>query len=225
VASLVTQAELDGEVTDSHVGEQSRMMSQFLRIANTYLTQGAQCNLVFTNQMRDKIGGFGGKTTPGGRALKFYASNRIEMYKAATLAENEVKYGQKVHATVIKNKSSAPFRFGEFDLVWGQGIDYIAELFDLCVARGLIVGAGAWFSIGGKSFGQGRRNCCDNLRGNPALCYQLYDAMMTGALAERGLTPEGELIPNFQDPTPPMGTVATAFAPVPGAPAELKQAA
>ena len=197
VAALTTQAELEGEIGDAHVGEKARLMSQAISSMNTYLSTGSQCTLVFTNQIRDKIGvTFGSsKTTPGGRALKFYASTRIELYRAGILKENDVAYGQKVHATVVKNKLFPPFRHAEFDLVYGRGIDYVADLFDLCCGRGFVEAKSAWYAVENKPLGQGRLNAVEHLRSDRALCYRLYDRLLTAIMAERGFNTDGTPVP------------------------------
>jgi recombination protein RecA len=216
VASLVTDAELAGDVGDAHVAARARLMSQTLAAMNTHLTQGSQCVLAFTNQERDTIGGYGGKATPGGKALKFYASNRVQLYRSGFLTKNEIKYGQKVHATVIKNKSAPPYRTAECDLIWGKGIDYVAELFDLSVARGLIQASGSWYSLNKKPLGQGRDGAVDKIRSRPDTLYALYDKLMTAAMADRGMNPDGSMLEGWVEPAPT--TMAQTFMPIPGAP-------
>ena len=216
VASLITDAELAGEVGDKFVGEQARLMSSSLKSMNTHMSGGAQTTLVFTNQIREKIGVTYGsnKTTPGGRALKFYASMRIELYRVSQLKEGENVYGQRVCAHIIKNKCSPPFRKAEFDLVFGKGIDYVADLFDLCVGRGLIIASGSWYALGKEQLGQGRQNAVEVIRRDLPRCYELYDKLLTLVLAERGYNTDGTEIPGMHIPDSAPKTVATTFQPV-----------
>jgi recombination protein RecA len=215
VASLITDAELAGEVGDRFIGEQARLMSSSLKSMNTFMSGGAHTTLVFTNQIREKVGVVFGspKTTPGGRALKFYASMRIELYRVCQLKEGENVYGQRICAHIIKNKSAPPFRKAEFDLVFGKGIDAVADLLDLCVGRGLVGLNGSWYTMGDVRLGQGRHNAIEYLRGDRQVCYQLYDKLLTIVLAERGYNADGSEIPGMHLPESAPRTIASTFQP------------
>ena len=215
VAALVPEVELEGEIGESAVGAQARLMSSSLRNLNTQLNQGAQCNLVFTNQLREKIGvRFGSpKTTPGGNALKFYASNRIEVWRGSALKEGENQYGHELNMTVLKNKNAPPFQKAKSDLIYGKGIDYIGELVDLCAGRGIVVTSGSWYSAYGKQLGQGKKQAGDRIRENPTLAYHLYNDLMTAVMADRGYSPTGDPIPGAHDPSKAIPSVAATFVP------------
>ncbi len=178
-------------------------------------SQGSQCLLVFTNQLRDKINvRFGSPTTtPGGRALKFYANLRLEMYRTTALKDGENTYGQLTHVNVVKNKVGPPFRRAQFDLVYGLGIDYYAELLDLSVTLGIVQQAGAWFSLNGQQLGQGRKAAVDFLRNDKSLCYRLWDEVLTRAMLERGFNADGTAIPGMTEP--PSQVLTLAFTPTP----------
>jgi len=199
VAALIPKSELEGEVGDSAMGAQARMMSQAMRKLNACITPGMKnpVNLVFVNQLRMKIGVMYGnpETTTGGSALKFYASYRIDIRKGTLLKDGENVYGNKVRIKVVKNKVAPPFREAEFDLIYGKGVDYVAELFDLCLGRSLIVQSGAWFSVDGGQLGQGRAMCIERLRSDRVMAYQLYDRLLTAVLTERGYNIDGTPIP------------------------------
>jgi recombination protein RecA len=221
VAALVPESELEGDVGDAIVGSQARLMSTSLRKMNLALSSGIQCNLVFTNQMRTNIGQTYGskKITPGGKALKFYANVRIEVYSTGLLKEGEIPYGKRIVAHIVKNKSAPPFRKAEFDLIFGKGIDYVGELLDMAVGRGLVEANGAWFSMpepDNRRLGQGRRNAVAFLLDNRDLCYMLYDGIMTQVMLERGYNPDGTPIPGMHKHEP-TNTVTQVFQPVPGA--------
>jgi len=199
VAAMVPQSELDGEVGDAQMGAHARLMSQSMRIINSHLstTKGVTTNIVFVNQIRNKIGVLYGnpETTTGGNALKFFSSVRIDMRAVGDRLKNgENVYGQRVRAKVIKNKLAPPFRSCEFDLVFGEGIDIHADLFDVCVGRGIITGA-VWYAYKKTTLGQGRANCILKLKASPDLAYHLYDDLLTQVQDERGFLPDGTPIP------------------------------
>ncbi|MFQ5695834.1 MAG: recombinase RecA, partial [Terriglobia bacterium] len=159
VAALVPRAELEGEMGDPHMGLQARLMSQALRKLKAVVYKSKTC-LIFINQLRMKIGVMFGnpETTPGGRALKFYADVRIDVRRVAAIKEGDKVIGNHTRAKVVKNKLAAPFRQAEFDLIYGEGISRETDLLDLGVQYGLIEKSGTWFSYGGDRVGQGREN-------------------------------------------------------------------
>jgi recombination protein RecA len=174
VAALVPKAELEGEMGDSHVGLQARLMSQALRKLTAIVAKSKTC-LVFINQIREKIGVMFGnpETTTGGRALKFYSSVRIDIRRIASIKEGEEVTGSRAKIKVVKNKCAAPFRQAEFDIDYGEGISRTGELVDLGVEHKLVVKSGAWYSSGDVRIGQGRENAKQFLRGNPELADEL----------------------------------------------------
>jgi recombination protein RecA len=167
VAALVPRAELEGEMGDSHVGLQARLMSQALRKLTAIVAKSKTC-LVFINQIREKIGVMFGnpETTTGGRALKFYSSIRIDIRRIAAVKEGETVTGSHVKIKVVKNKVAAPFRQAEFDIDYGEGISRTGELVDLGVEHKLVQKSGAWYTYGDLRLGQGRENAKQFLREN-----------------------------------------------------------
>jgi recombination protein RecA len=159
VAALTPKAEIEGEMGDSHMGLQARLMSQALRKLKGK-TNGNQTTLLFTNQLREKIGVMFGnpETQPGGRALKFYASIRLDMRRIETLKENGAAYGNRVRVRVVKNKLAPPFKQAEFDLIYGEGFDRLGTLIDLGVETGVVSKSGSYFSLGETRLGQGKQN-------------------------------------------------------------------
>jgi recombination protein RecA len=174
VAALVPKAELEGEMGDSHVGLQARLMSQALRKL-TAIVAKSKTTLIFINQIREKIGVMFGspETTTGGRALKFYASVRIDIRRIAAIKEGEEVTGSRVKVKVVKNKVAAPFRQAEFDIDYGEGISKNGELVDLGVEHKLVIKSGAWYSYGDLRLGQGRDNSKTFLRDNPDLADEI----------------------------------------------------
>ncbi len=159
VAALVPKAELDGEMGDSHVGLQARLMSQALRKLTGTVSKSRTC-LVFINQIREKIGVMFGnpETTTGGRALKFYSTVRIDIRRIAAIKEGDNVIGSRTKVKVVKNKVAAPFREAEFDIIYGEGISREGDLIDLAVIHNIVEKSGAWFSYKGERIGQGREN-------------------------------------------------------------------
>ena len=167
VAALVPRAELEGEMGDSHVGLQARLMSQALRKLTAIVSKSRTC-MVFINQIREKIGVMFGnpETTTGGRALKFYSSVRVDIRRIAAIKEGDVVTGSRAKVKIVKNKVAAPFRQAEFDIDYGEGISRVGELVDLGVDHKLVVKSGAWYAYGDVRLGQGRENAKQFLRDN-----------------------------------------------------------
>src|SRR5690242_19801953 len=167
VAALVPKAELDGEMGDSHVGLQARLMSQALRKLTGIVAKSHTC-LIFINQIREKIGVMFGnpETTTGGRALKFYSSVRVDIRRIGAIKDGDIVVGSRTKVKVVKNKTAAPFREAEFDMMYGEGISREGDLVDLGVDRGLVDKSGAWFSYKGERIGQGRENVKQFLKEN-----------------------------------------------------------
>jgi len=174
VAALVPKAELDGEMGDSHVGLQARLMSQALRKL-TGIVAKSKTSLVFINQIRDKIGVMFGspETTTGGRALKFYASMRLDIRRIGAIKEGEESTGNRTRLRVVKNKVAPPFRSAEFDILYGEGISKEGDLIDLGIAQKIVEKAGSWFSYGEIRLGQGRENARVFLKDNPDLAAEI----------------------------------------------------
>ena len=186
VAALVPKAELDGEMGDSHMGLQARLMSQALRKLTGIVSKSRTC-LIFINQIREKIGVMFGnpETTTGGRALKFYASVRVDIRRIAAIKEGDVVTGSRTKVKVVKNKVAAPFRESEFDIMYGEGISKEGDLLDLAVNHNLLEKSGAWFSYKGERIGQGRENARQFLKDNK----DVYAKLEAEVRKELGLAP------------------------------------
>ena len=167
VAALVPKAELDGEMGDSHMGLQARLMSQALRKLTGTIAKSRTC-LIFINQIREKIGVMFGnpETTTGGRALKFYSSVRIDIRRIAAIKEGDLVTGSRTRVKIVKNKVAAPFREAEFDILYGEGISREGDLIDLAVNHNVLEKSGSWFSYKGERIGQGRENARAFLKEN-----------------------------------------------------------
>src|SRR5881398_555396 len=167
VAALVPKAELDGEMGDSHMGLQARLMSQALRKLTGTVSKSRTC-LIFINQIREKIGVMFGnpETTTGGRALKFYSSVRLDIRRIAAIKDGDVVVGNRTKVKVVKNKVASPFREAEFDIIYGEGVSKEGDLLDLGVAQNIIEKSGSWFSYKGERIGQGRENSRQFLKDN-----------------------------------------------------------
>jgi recombination protein RecA len=174
VAALTPRAEIEGEMGDSHVGLQARLMSQALR-KMTGALNGANTTAIFINQLREKIGVMFGspETTTGGRALKFYSSIRLDVRRIETLKDGQEMVGNRTRVKVVKNKVAPPFKQAEFDILYGQGISREGSLIDLGVEVGIVRKAGAWFTYDTDQLGQGRENARNYLRANPDLANEL----------------------------------------------------
>ncbi|MET3721391.1 MULTISPECIES: recombinase RecA [unclassified Arthrobacter] len=174
VAALVPRAEIEGDMGDSHVGLQARLMSQALRKITGRLSQ-TKTTAIFINQLREKIGVFFGspETTTGGKALKFYASIRIDVRRIQTLKEGADSVGNRTKAKIVKNKMAPPFKIAEFDIIYGQGISREGGIIDMGVEHGIIKKSGSWFTYDGDQLGQGMENSRRFLRDNPELAAEL----------------------------------------------------
>jgi recombination protein RecA len=198
VAALVPRAEIEGEIGDTHVGLQARLMSQALRKLTGGVSR-SKCVLVFINQIREKIGVMFGspETTPGGRALKFYSSCRIDVRRIGPVKEGEEVTGSRVKVKVVKNKVAPPFRVCEFDMMFNSGISHEGDLMDLALADKLIEKSGSWFNYGDLRLGQGRENAKQYLRDNPEIAEEITTKVMTtrvglGAVSSNGAVNNGE---------------------------------
>jgi recombination protein RecA len=199
VAALVPKAEVEGEIGDSHVGIQARLMSQALRMLNPAIARTRTC-MVFINQIRQKIGVMFGnpETTSGGLALKFYSSVRLEVRKVTGIKEGEETIGSRVKVRVVKNKVAPPFRLAEFDLMHDFGISREGDLLDLAIEDKLVEKSGAWISYGEMRLGQGRENAKQFLRDNPALVEEISRKV----LEKRGLVAPAEANGQAAEPAP-----------------------
>src|SRR5437879_4245508 len=204
VAALVPKAELDGEMGDSHMGLQARLMSQALRKLTGIVSKSRTC-LIFINQIREKIGVMFGnpETTTGGRALKFYSSMRVDIRRIAAIKEGDIVTGSRTRVKVVKNKCAAPFREAEFDIIYGEGVSKEGDLIDLGVANNLVEKSGSWFSYKGERIGQGRENAKQFLKDNVDIRQKL-DTELRKTL---GLT--------RPDPVPEEAAAAAAAKPAP----------
>ena len=176
VAALVPQQEIDGEMGSSHVGLQARLMSQALRKLSGSIAK-TNCVVIFINQLREKVGVMYGnpETTPGGRALKFYASVRIDVRKVENLKQGDEVYGNRVKCKVVKNKVAPPFRVAEFDILYGKGISKAGEIVDIAMELGLVQKSGSWFSYNGERLAQGKDNARKAIASNPELMKELEE--------------------------------------------------
>jgi recombination protein RecA len=192
VAALVPKAEIEGEMGEAQMGLQARLMSQALRKLTGAVSKSKTC-LIFINQLREKIGVMFGnpETTTGGRALKFYASVRMDIRRIASIKDGDVVVGGRTRVKVVKNKVAPPFREAEFDVMYGEGISRTGDLLDLAVDKRIVEKSGAWFAYGGERLGQGRENAKQFLKDNPDICKTIEDRVRR----ELGLTREVEPVP------------------------------
>ena len=174
VAALVPKAEIDGEMGESHVGLQARLMSQALRKLTGIISK-SNCTVIFINQLREKIGVMFGnpETTTGGRALKFYASVRMDVRRTDSLKQSGEVVGNHVRVKVVKNKIAPPFKEAEFDIMFGQGISKEGDILDLAVKENIVEKSGAWYAYQGAKIGQGRENAKIYLKDNPQVCLEI----------------------------------------------------
>ena len=209
VAALVPKAELEGEMGDSHMGLQARLMSQALRKLTGIVSKSRTC-LIFINQIREKIGVMFGnpETTTGGRALKFYSSVRVDIRRIGAIKDGDIVTGNRTKIKVVKNKTAAPFREAEFDIMYGEGISREGDLLDMGVAKEIVEKSGAWFSYKGERIGQGRENVKTFLRENKDMTARL-EAELRRELGLKTLVIEPPA------PTPEQKQAAVAQAKIP----------
>ena len=195
VAALVPKAELEGEMGDSHVGLQARLMSQALRKLTASISR-SRCLVIFTNQIRSKIGVMFGnpETTTGGNALKFYASVRLDVRRIGQVKDRDQTIGNQTRVKVVKNKVAPPFRVVEFDIVYGEGISKVGELIDLGVKAGVVEKSGSWFSYNSQRIGQGRENAKQFLKEHPEIAAEIERAIREHAGVAGGLAPAFDLL-------------------------------
>lgn len=174
VAALVPKAEIDGDMGDSHVGLQARLMSQALRKLTGVISK-SNCTVVFINQLREKVGVMFGnpETTTGGRALKFYSSVRLDVRRIEALKQGGEVIGNRTRVKVVKNKIAPPFKEAEFDIMFGEGISSVGDILDLAAENGIINKSGAWYAYNGNKIGQGRENAKQYLKDNPEICTEV----------------------------------------------------
>jgi recombination protein RecA len=195
VAALVPKAEIEGEMGDSHVGLQARLMSQALRKLTAIISR-SKTSVIFINQIREKIGVMFGspETTTGGRALKFYSSMRVDIRRIGSIKEKDENVGNRVKVKIVKNKLGPPFRVCEFDILFGEGISEEGDLIDLALKDKIMQKSGAWFSMNGENLGQGRENTRQYLKDHPEVAEEIRQKVMenNGLLAVKTTPPNGE---------------------------------
>jgi len=207
VAALVPKAELDGDMGDSHMGLQARLMSQALRKLTATVSK-SNTVMIFINQIRMKIGVMFGnpETTTGGNALKFYSSIRLDIRKSTTLKDKDDIIGSQTKLKVVKNKVAPPFRTADFDIIYGEGISHEGEVLDLASEAGIIEKSGAWYSYKGQKIGQGRENARDFLKNNPQILKEAEEAVLAKHHIKRNTEVVGGLkiqpMPQKSEPKP-----------------------
>ena len=196
VAALVPKAEIEGDMGDSHVGLQARLMSQALRKLTGAIAR-SKTAVVFINQLREKIGVMFGnpETTTGGKALKFYASVRLDIRRIGPVKEKEDVIGSHVRVKVVKNKVAPPFKQAEFDIMYAEGISHTSLLVDISAEAGIIEKSGAWYSYNGQKIGQGRENAKLFLKDNPAMMTEVEEKVKTVLGISRAVSAEGDVAP------------------------------
>ena len=180
VAALVPKAEIDGDMGDSHVGLQARLMSQALRKLTAVISK-SNCTVIFINQLREKVGVMFGnpETTTGGRALKFYSSVRLDVRRTEALKQSGEIVGNRTRVKVVKNKIAPPFKEAEFDIMFGEGISKVGDILDLAAENGIVNKSGAWYAYEGNKIGQGRENAKNYLKENPLICEEIEKKVRT----------------------------------------------
>lgn len=194
VAALVPKAEIQGEIGDSHVGTQARLMSQALRKLTSTISKSNTC-VIFINQLREKIGVMFGnpETTTGGRALKFYSSMRFDVRRIETIKSGDKMVGSRTRVKIVKNKVAPPFRIAEFDIMYGEGISKSGDILDCAVEEDIVDKAGSWYSYNGERIGQGRENVKKYLEDNPQIMDEIYDKLI------EKIKPEEEVVEVDED--------------------------
>ncbi len=200
VAALIPRAEIEGEMGDSVVGLQARLMSQAMRKLTGVIAR-SNCTVIFINQIREKIGVMFGspETTPGGRALKFYSSVRLDIRRTGTIKVGDEAVGNHVRVRVVKNKVAPPFRQSEFDIMFNEGISITGDLIDMAVEDKVVDKSGAWYSYGEVRLGQGRENAKDFLRENPDLFNEIREGVLDARLPDRHKAEAAEEIAEDDD--------------------------
>ena len=180
VAALVPKAEIDGDMGDSHVGLQARLMSQALRKLTAVISK-SNCTVIFINQLREKVGVMFGspETTTGGRALKFYSSVRLDVRRTEALKQSGEIVGNRTRVKVVKNKIAPPFKEAEFDIMFGEGISKVGDILDLAAENGIVNKSGAWYAYDSNKIGQGRENAKNYLKENPLVCEEIEQKVRT----------------------------------------------
>ena len=193
VAALVPKAEIDGDMGDSHVGLQARLMSQALRKLTAAINR-SNCIVIFINQLREKVGVMFGnpETTTGGRALKFYSSVRLDVRRIESLKQGGEIVGNRTRIKVVKNKVAPPFKEAEFDIMFGEGISKEGDILDLASELGIVNKSGAWYAYNGDKIGQGRENAKTYLRENPEFCKMIEEMVREHYFAQEDEAPESE---------------------------------
>lgn len=193
VAALVPKAEIDGDMGDSHVGLQARLMSQALRKLTGVISK-SNCTVVFINQLREKVGIMFGnpETTTGGRALKFYSSVRLDVRRIEAIKQGGEVVGNRTRVKVVKNKIAPPFKEAEFDIMFGEGISTVGDILDMAANVDIVVKTGAWYAYEGNKIGQGRENAKQYLKDNPQVCDEIEQKVRVHyGLSEEGQAEEG----------------------------------
>ena len=192
VAALVPKAEIDGDMGDSHVGLQARLMSQALRKLTAVISK-SNCSVIFINQLREKVGVMFGspETTTGGRALKFYSSVRMDVRRIETLKQSGENIGNRTRVKVVKNKIAPPFKEAEFDIIFGKGISVEGDILDLAAEANIVNKSGAWYAYGGGKIGQGRENTKQYLRENPNILEEISEKVRVHFGLQEGPSAEG----------------------------------
>src|ERR687898_2251667 len=209
VAALVPRAEIEGEMGDSHVGLQARLMSQAMRKLAGSLSR-FDTTALFINQLREKIGVMFGnpETTPGGRALKFYSSVRLDIRRIETLKDGAEAFGNRVRVKVVKNKVSPPFKQAEFDVIYGQGIPWEGTVLDVALEKKVVQKAGSYFSFGDERLGQGRQNATNFLLENPDIVQQILSRIQLEAVEDQVIS--ARLLPTQEASSRPDADAAEA---------------